>query len=271
MHKKRTTLSDRSSPFVLSVLSGKGGVGKSTASVNLADTLNRMGYRVALIDADIGLSNCATLMNETVSATVAQWVKGYCSLEDLSHITHDITLVTGSNDPAMVFDIELLMDALDQVVVHLSQHHDFIIIDTPAGAGEITLWALDRSALGTLILVDEPTAVSDVYRLCKYIYSIDPDFPFATLVNQAEDSVSAEDTYNRFNSILKYFLNREIPFLGFIPKSDCVKLSIQNQQPFYQLPQGNEELVHEVNFIAQNVVSIAYSNSQFTQMQLPTE
>lgn len=265
MHKEIKKRSDFPTPFIFSVLSGKGGVGKSMTSVNLAEILSSTGYNVALIDADIGLSNCATLLNETVVASVAHWVNGDCSLEDLSHVTDKLTLITGSDSPSHSYDIEILMDAMDQVILHLGHDHDIVIIDTPAGAGEISLWALDRSELGALVLIDEPTSISDVYRLCKYIYSIDPDYPFATIINQAKNKSTAEDTYQRFNSILKYFLNKELPYLGFIPFSEKVKESVNNQSSLIHSQQANEDILNELEYIAQHLIGLAHSASNRLQ------
>lgn len=244
-------------PFVLSVISGKGGVGKSMTSVNLSEMLTRIGFRVALIDADIGLSNCATLLNEQVHGSVAGWIRGENGLEDLPQDAGGITLITGSDDPAHhTFDPDLMVDALDQIVSHLSSDYDFIIIDTPAGAGEMTLWALDRAHVGTIILVDEPTAISDIYRLCKYVYSIDPGFNFAAVVNFADDEESAESTCKRFNHILDYFLKKQVNYLGFIPASIAVKNSVKDQQTLLQSNPG-DPILDELRFIAENVAGMA--------------
>lgn len=244
-------------PFILAVVSGKGGVGKSTTSVNTAEMLSKMGYRTAIIDADIGLSNCATLLNEAVPYSVTSWINGNCSLEDLPHECENVTLVTGCDDPAQYnFQPELLMDAMDQVTLHLTQNHDFIIIDTPAGAGEMTLWALDRAQLGTIILVDEPTAISDIYRLCKYVYSIDPGYPFASIVNQAESEDSAESTLKRFNTILNYFMRKETGYLGFIPASRSVRDAVQLQSTLLKSA-PDSDVLNEIRFIAQNIIGFA--------------
>jgi flagellar biosynthesis protein FlhG len=244
-------------PFILAVISGKGGVGKSMASVTLAEVLCGMGYRTALMDADIGLSNCATLLNETVTASVADWIRGDCMLEDLPHKCGLLTLVTGSDQPGKVeFQPDLMMDAMDQVADYLASGHDFILIDTPAGAGEMSLWALDRAGIGTVILVDEPTAISDVYRLCKYVYSIDPEYPFAAIVNLAEGEKDAEDTAKRFNTILSYFLNKEAAFLGFIPSSEQIRTAIKNQVPLSR-SENSGKVMNEFQFIAQNIIGLA--------------
>ncbi len=242
-------------PFILATVSGKGGVGKSMATINLADTLRTMGYSVAVIDADLGLSNCATLLNEQVDATVVQWIQGRCSMEDLPHDCEGLTLITGADKPGFSEqDMELLFEAMDQVIVALSGHYDFIFIDTPAGSGELSLWALDRAQLGMLILVNEPTAISDVYRFCKYVLQIDPTYPFASVVNFAENEDEAENIHERFNTILQYFMQQQVSYLGFIPASDQVRASVRNQVPLTRV-RPQPEMLRELEFIAHNILS----------------
>lgn len=244
-------------PFILAVISGKGGVGKSMAGVNTAEMLHHMGYRVALIDADIGLSNCSTLLNETVEASVAQWINGECILEEVPQQCGGITLVTGSDEPGLhQLQPELMMDALDQVVLYLSPGHDFIIIDTPAGAGEMTLWALDRAHTGTIVLVDEPTAISDVYRLCKYVYGIDPGYHFTSIVNYAENEESAESTARRFNNILDYFLQKQTVYFGFIPASKTIRETVQAQTTLLRADTENQ-ILKEFQFISENIIGLS--------------
>lgn len=244
-------------PFVYTIISGKGGVGKSMTSINTAAMLSKMGYRTALLDVDLGLANCATLMNEQVPASVSDWINGRCSLEKLPRDASGLTLITAANEPEQAnISTEIMMDALDQVVRFLKQYHDFIVIDTPAGAGEMALWALDTADIGTLVLVDEPAAISDVYRLCKYVYNIDPEYRFASIVNFAESEDSAQSTQNRFNTILNYFLQKQTHYLGFIPASEQVKQAVQQQCTLLDF--GTEDsLLNELEFIAHNLVALA--------------
>lgn len=244
-------------PFVYAIISGKGGVGKSMAAVNTAVMLREQGYRVALLDADFGLANCAALLNEPVSATVSSWMKGNCGIEDLATQTAGITLITGANEPGEnKFEASLVMDALDQVTDYLKQNHDFIIIDTPAGAGEMTLWALDAAHAGVLILVDEPTSISDVYRLCKYVFNIDPGYKFADIVNYAKNEQSAESTHHRFNNILNYFLQQQTVNFGTITASEDIRTAVQKQQPLLHINKESPA-IQEFEYIAQNMVAYA--------------
>jgi len=243
--------------LVLAVVSGKGGVGKSMLSVNLAETFRQTGYRTALIDADLGLSNCATLLNEQPAFTVVNWVRGECSLEELPHKAGGITLITGSDAPGEVeYHPDDVSDALDQVVRYVSASHEVVIIDTPAGAGEVSLWALDRANLGLIVLVDEPTAISDAYRFCKYVLSIDPAYPFASVVNFATDAESAVSVHARFNTILGYFLKRQIALMGHIPDDKRVKEAVSRQVPVTRMSLS-DEIGTEFAYVTMNLVAEA--------------
>ncbi|MFP8488642.1 P-loop NTPase [Gracilimonas sp. Q87] len=251
------TLQNIDQSFVATVISGKGGVGKSMSSINIALQFKELGHSTAIIDADLGLSNCATFLNCHAKHTVSDWINGKCGLEQLPQKVEGITLITGASDPSQAnISSEVMMDALDQITQFLKKTHDYIIIDTPAGAGEMSLWALDTADIGILVIVDEPAAISDVYRLCKYIYNIDPEYQFSGIVNFAENEESAEKTFMRFNTILNYFLKKKIPYWGFIPTSNSIKKSIMKQQPLNQSLNVDEEL-KEIKFITQQV--IAYS------------
>lgn len=251
--------------YVAAVLSGKGGVGKTMTSINVAVRLSESGYKTAVLDADLGLSNCAAFFNTEPMHTVTDWIGGKCGLENLPQLVNGVTLVTGSSDPsASNIGTEMMMDALDQVTDYLKQTHDFIIIDTPAGAGEMTLWSLDAADTGMLILVDEPAAISDVYRLSKYIYNIDPEYRFAGVVNFADSETSADSTFKRFNTILNYFLKKQIPYFGFIPASKNIKTAISEQRPLHA-ERGDDKEIKEIEFIAQQVVA-ASANQQKQQL-----
>lgn len=240
---------------IIAVTSGKGGVGKSFATVNLAEILTYMGYRVAVIDADAGLSNCATLLNENPSLSINDWVNGTCYLEELPQSLEAFTLVTASNEPGLNHtQILQLMNAMDQVTNYLIPFNDFIFIDTPAGAGEVTLWSLDQADIGLLLLVDEPTAIADAYRLCKYIYSIDPDYRFANIVNFSEGQQSGVNTSMQFNNVLNYFLNKQTEHFGFLPHSEKVRQLVSHQHTMLQNKSRLNELEQEFFYICHNII-----------------
>lgn len=222
---------DNRQAYVMTIASGKGGVGKSILCVNLAETLTKMGHRVAIIDADLGMSNCATLLNETTPVTAKDVVEEGLPVGNIIHVAASgLRLVTGSDEAGIKHTS--IYPVLDEVLLALQNECDFILIDTPAGTSELSLWALDRSNLCVLLIADEPTVISDAYRFCKFVLEIDPDYPFGIAVNFAENEDNAHDAAGRFNMIVSHFLHRELPYFGFVPIDERVRKSVHHQKPF---------------------------------------
>lgn len=254
--------------YVVAIASGKGGVGKSVTAVNCAVALHKAGYKTAIIDADLGLSNCATLLNQQISATALDLLKENAYLEDIIQETDaGITLVTGADEPnAHSTNWSSLYPVIDEALRTLNRTHDFILIDTPAGASDLSLWALDRSDLCMLLLVDEPTVISDVYRFCKFVLEIDPSYPFGGIVNFGKDDVTSRNTLHRFNKILTHFMNRDVPYFGYIPAHDAVKKSVKNQKPISE--HSNREVLKEIQHIAGAICEFANKKSATTQQEI---
>ncbi len=247
-----------SESYIVTFSSGKGGVGKSLAAVNTAEMLQLLGYRVALVDADLGLSNCAAFLNESIPGSVLDVMHGEVPVDQIIHRTRSgVSLVTGADEPSMEHsDWSVLYPSLDQVLRRLCEDHDFILIDTPAGASDLSFWALDRADLGLLVVVDEPAAISDVYRFTKFVLKVDPAYPFAAIVNFARSEEEAREVLERFNSIVDHFMNRQFPYLGFIPMADVVRKSVADQQPFVRAdPEGAPAT--EIRYIAEALIGLS--------------
>lgn len=248
-------------PYIFTFASGKGGVGKSLTTVNVAESLNTSGFRTAIIDADLGFSSCGTLLNEYTQGTISDVVNGACNIDDIIHTTKSgLSLIIGADEPLSKGETwSSHLDLLDKAILRLHHDHDFILIDTPAGASDINLWALDRSDLCALMLIDEPTVISDVYRFCKFVLQIDPDFPFAGIVNMCENKMEANYVLTRFNRILSHFLNRELPYLGHFGYDEAIRDSVSNQKPVSSLPTTT---LHDSQFkLIANALS-AFANKQ---------
>lgn len=244
--------------FIIAVASGKGGVGKSLVTINLAETLVKMGKSVAVIDADLGLSNCAQLANEKVPGTVMDVMRGSTKIDQIITQTEGgFSLVTGSDEPDPDnLDWSVLYPSMDSVIRTLRSKHDYIIIDTPAGATDLSFWALDRADMGILVVVGEPTAISDVYRFCKFVLQVDPTYPFSAVVNMAENEQDAQNVLQRFNTIINHFMKREFPYLGFVPLDDVVRKSVQSQVPVVR-SEPDHGVSREIRYIAEAVVGIS--------------
>ncbi len=221
--------------LVLAVVSGKGGAGKSTVAVNLAEALADAGHRVALLDADLGQGSCATLLNESPAASVAAYASGAVALDAVFHPTaHGVTLVAGGSAvPGSLADP--LFDALDDVLGALVATHAVVLIDAPAGIGDAVCWALDRADAGLLVLVGEPTAVTGAYALVKTLCQTTPDYPFLAVVNAADTDADATQTAERFAELTMRFLGTAPSVLGWVPYSAHVRAAVRAQTPAVRL------------------------------------
>ena len=219
---------------VLTFASGKGGVGKSVVTANLAEMLAQDGHRVALVDADLGQSDAAVLLNEAPATTVLDAVQEDVSLRAVPHdTTAGVTLVqaAGRPVPGDPTDSEALYAALDTLLERLRTNHDYVLVDAAAGTDAPVQWALDRADLGVLVVVGEPTAVADAYRLAKQLWAADPDYPLGLVVNFAEDEADARSVAERFKAVTTRFLGQAPKTLGWIPFAHAIRRSVSAQTP----------------------------------------
>ena len=222
----------------MTITSGKGGVGKSLVSVNLAEKLVALGHRVALVDADFGQGACPILLNEQPGGSVLGMVRHESRKTDVLHKTQSgLTLVQAVDDSAGADRFEdKVFDQLDRLLSALKRTHTFIIIDTPAGMGNPVRWALDRADIGLLVLVGEPTAIADAYRLVKLVRATEPKYPLGTVINFAENEDEATDISARFSKITAHFTGQETMFFGWVPFSPEMRRSVNEQHPAIYTP-----------------------------------
>ena len=218
----------------VSFASGKGGVGKSVVTVNLAEALAQEGHRVALVDADVGQSDSPVLLNEAPNTTVLDTVDTRRPGHAARHETaRGLTLVQAARRPHQRprIDSSALYGALDDVLERLRDDHDHVLIDAPAGTDGPVRWALDRADLGVLVVVGEPTAVADAYRLAKLLWTADPEYPLGMVVNFADDEADAHSVAERFGAITQRFVDQQPPLLGWVPFARSVRRSVSEQTP----------------------------------------
>lgn len=220
---------------VLAVVSGKGGVGKSTLAVNLAETFAAQGCAVALLDADLGTGSCATLMNETPAATAIASASGVVPVDRVLTVTASgVTLAAGGTlPPDLTF--EHVQPALDETLRELAATHDLVIVDAPAGLGAEVRWSLDRADAALLVLVGEPTSVKGAYTLAKMVWGAVPDYPLLSVVNAADTESEAQEAAARFSELTAQFLGHEPIPLGWVPYSPHVRAAVSQQTPAVRL------------------------------------
>lgn len=225
-------------PLVFSVTSGKGGVGKTNISVNLAYCLSKIGRRVVLLDADLGLANVDVILGMTpkhnifhlfhegmdLDSILMDTPYGFRILPASSGVSEMVELSTGQK-------LELLeaMDILENEVDHL-------IVDTGAGINPNVLYFNMAAQERLLVLTPEPTSLTDAYALIKVLKLQHGVERFRVLVNMYKDERAAKDVYVKLLNACDHFLSGvSLDLVGFIPQDAAVRKAVIQQKPFCDL------------------------------------
>ena len=218
----------------IAVASGKGGVGKSNVSLNLAILLSAAGNRVALVDADISLANLDVLLDVDVRTNLSHVIAGARRLEDVVlDLPCGVQFVPGASGLAGLANLTEFQRAslLDQLSA-LEAENDMIVVDCGAGIGRDVLHFVQGAEYVLIVTVPEPTAVTDAYALIKVLVQQGYDGSLALLVNQATDRQEARVTYQRIADVAKQFLGATLLDAGHVLADPKVREAVRRRQPF---------------------------------------
>ncbi|HOG16761.1 MAG: Flagellum site-determining protein YlxH [Syntrophaceae bacterium PtaU1.Bin231] len=223
-----------SSVRVVAVTSGKGGVGKTNISANLAYFLTRKKRKTLILDADLGLANIDVILGLTPRYNLHHVLSGERRLsEAMIQGPGGIRILPSSSGIQEMSELSqgqklLLLDELDS----LEQELDFMLIDTGAGiSGNVMYFNM---AAGEIIVVTspEPTAMTDAYALIKILYQRHAKKRFLLLVNMVRSAAEGREVFQRLSHAVGYFLNLQISPLGHIVQDEHITEAVKRQQIF---------------------------------------
>ena len=247
---------------VISITSGKGGVGKSSLAINLAISLSKQGKRVCLVDADLGMANIDVLLKMTPKYNLTHIINEGLDIFDVVEEGPENLLVipggTGWQDIANLDDDKFknLIKAFNK----LEQFSDIIIFDTGAGINRHIINFLLASDEIILVTTPEPHAITDAYAMTKTVIDQDKELPVKLIVNKASSPQEGKDVGSKISFAARQFLGIPIEFLGFIQENQLFSKSVRNQTPVisswpYSLPS------REINGLAVNLAGKKDKNS----------
>jgi len=218
---------------VISVASGKGGVGKTSVSVNLAIELNRLGARVLVVDADFGLANVDVMLGVTSKYDVSYFLRGEKTLSEIIQLGHEgVRFISGGSGVYDLLNIhEKQLAELLSGLVRIDSPIDFIIIDTGAGINDNVLKMVLASSETIVVTTPEPTSILDAYALVKTIVKRDISHPVHVLINKCESKKEANRVQEGFVEVVGRHLGKNINPLGLIMYNHDVPMSIKRQVP----------------------------------------
>lgn len=230
-------LSDHNGIRVISVTSGKGGVGKSNVVSNLAIALSAQGKKVLLIDADLGLGNLDVLLGLSPTYNLNHVMSGEKTvLEILIDGPAGIKIIpagTGVQELTSLGQHEKLklLDELDM----LEEQFDIMIIDTEAGISENVTYFTVAAQEIFVVVTPEPTSITDAYALIKLLATRYSEHHFKVLVNMAKDSEDALEVFRKLANVAGRFLNISLDYLGCVVKDEKVVEAVKRQKAVTEL------------------------------------
>jgi len=252
---------------VISIASGKGGVGKSSLSVNLAVTLSRLGVRVLIIDADFGLANVDVMLGVSSKYDISYFLRGEKSLNDIIQLGHEgvrfISGGSGVNDLINMGEDELT--GLISGIVSIEAPIDFIILDTGAGINEIIIQIILASSETIVVTTPEPTAILDAYALVKTIVKRRASHPLDVIINKCGGKAEAQRVQAGFVEVVGRHLGKNINPLGLITYNQEVPNSIKRQVPI-TVSAPDCLTSKEIERIARTLLNMPVENTQNTML-----
>lgn len=223
-----------SNPVTICLSSGKGGVGKTSITVNLGWALAQSGRRVLLVDGDLGLANIDILLALPVQRTIQDILQsGGNPLDALIHLTPNYAVLPASSGvPDMVALGSDDQTQLGGILGHIGAHFDYVLMDTAAGIGSSVIWFNTFADHNIVIFTPDPTSLTDAYALIKILVRDYGRTSIHLLLNFVSGEQEGFQTYQTLSRVAKKFLDLEPVYLGAIPHDSAVSKAVREQSPF---------------------------------------
>lgn len=222
---------------VITVTSGKGGVGKSNMSVNLALQLRKLGKRVIIFDADFGLANVEVLFGAIPQYNLSDVIYRDKNIKDV--ITTgplDIGFISGGTGIEGLGNLgKEQIQKLVSNLAELDSLADVIIVDTGAGISDSVLEFVMSGNEVILVTTPEPTSITDSYSLLKALNRspefASSDIQIKVVVNRVLSSMDGKNLFSKLDVVVNRFLDLNIEYLGTIPQDDNILRAVMKQSP----------------------------------------
>lgn len=234
---KASNMPSRPLARVITVTSGKGGVGKSNTAINLAIWFRKMGQRVIILDADFGLANIEIMFGTVPKHNLCDLIyQGKNIKEIITWGPGEVGFISGGS--GIVGLSNLSRDYLIYIIQNLAQLDaiaDVIIIDTGAGISDAVLEFLVASGEILLVTTPEPTSITDSYSLLKSL-NRHPRFSqeeskIKVIVNRVEKPEDGQALFNKLNVVVSRYLKLPISYLGAVPQDEKLAQAVMQQMP----------------------------------------
>lgn len=237
---------------VITVTSGKGGVGKSNTAINLAIQFKKMGQRVIILDADFGLANIEIMFGAVPKHNLCDLIyQGKDITEIITWGPMDVGFISGGSGIAGLSNLgrEYLVYII-QNLARLDAIADVVIVDTGAGIADAVLEFLVASGEILLVTTPEPTSITDSYSLLKALKR-HPRFSeqnshIKIIANKVDSANEGQTLFNKLNAVVARYLKLPVTYLGSVPQDNQLSRAVMQQMPVsLQAPTSKSALAYE--------------------------
>ncbi|MDO5403481.1 MAG: MinD/ParA family protein [Eubacteriales bacterium] len=234
---KKQNQKNISNARIIAVTSGKGGVGKSNISINLALQFSRMGKKVVILDADFGLANIEVMFGVIPKYNLSDLMfKGKELKEIITEGPEGVKFISGGSGIAKLVNLD--KEQIKRLVGKLSQLEeiaDIIIVDTGAGISPSVMEFLVSSPEMIIVTTPEPTSITDSYALLKAL-SLCEDFDrdatkIKMIANRVSGEEEGENLHEKLSMVVSQFLNVDLEYLGIVPQDGNITKAVMKQKP----------------------------------------
>ncbi|MDZ4785058.1 MAG: MinD/ParA family protein [bacterium] len=222
---------------VISLTSGKGGVGKTNMTVNLAVALSGLGNSVLILDGDLGLANVDILLGLTPKYTLNDVLNNQKNIEDvLVDGPKGVSIIPAASGIEAISNLKSeeklhLMDELESVALD----YDYLLIDTQAGISSDVMYFNSAASEIIVVINNEPTSLTDAYALIKVLAKNYGEKSFNIISNDVRDAAEGTQAFNRLQQVVDRFLKVRLSYLGFVPTDSMVNEAVRQQRALLEV------------------------------------
>jgi flagellar biosynthesis protein FlhG len=222
---------------IIAVTSGKGGVGKTHLTCNLAVLAARAGRKVLVFDADLGLANADIVLGVEPHYHLGHLLDGSASLDDIlaegPEGVRILAAATGVQELTRLDDAQKLrlVTALDAI----EDRFDLVLLDCGAGIGDNVLFFAGAAQEALLVISPEPTSLTDAYATVKVLSQQAGVEHFSVVVNAVPTEAHGREVFGKLARVTERFLTARVGFLGHLPRDENLQRALMAQRPVVQL------------------------------------
>ncbi len=221
---------------VIAVTSGKGGVGKTSVSVNLATAMAMNGKQVMLLDGDLGLANVDVMLGLQPTCNLANVLDGQCTLEDtILQGPAGLMVIPASSGKKNMAELTRAENAgLIRAFSELHRSLDVLVVDTAAGIADSVITFTQAAQEVIVVICNDPSSLTDAYALIKVLNRDHGVERVQVLANMVQNLAEAKEVHESLRRVSERFLDVTLNFMGFVPHDEWLKRAIRRQTPVVQ-------------------------------------